>query len=339
MKKKKKGVQKGKTWSGFREVYDYIKKSTMIEELPLMDVDIVYVDEKSATVFHNGYENAVILPPETAPQFSGDGVRIGLDFYSIDQKAILDIATVGGLKGEGLSEQCKERAALISRRIAFKEDKYKFLLQDGEVIGIKKNVPTCPSIVETVEMLPSRNVRLGKRKQPKIVRDWIITDDFYKVYIEYACLGATDTLMPYCVVQDSDTGESSLCITFGAMFNKDGKTGFLPMCCKKYQHNKVISVFQIYEDVQYSEIEQFIAIKNMIEKTKDDEPEEIELSKEFTKNLNKQRLKELDMSGDTLYDQIVSLTVSTAQAIEGMEIKQQNSTMDALFKEIYKIIV
>jgi hypothetical protein len=329
-----KRFEKGKTYGSFCEAYQKIKASTATEELPLMNIDMVYIDTKGGTIYHNGIENAVDFVPfkMKGAKFQGDGIRIGLECFPISQKAILDIATLVGLKGEGLSESCRERAALVSKKIAFNSDKYQFVLQDGVVVGIKKNVATCPSITTVIDALPSKDDHLGKGIQGKIVRDWVITHDFYKVAIEYSCLGASETLTPYCIVQDSDTGESSLTITFGAMLSKNGNVGFLPIFGKSYRHNKVITITQIYEDVQYYIIDQFMSIKRKLDNVVKCPPEKIILPKEFTKNLSKQKLKELDMSGDTLYDQIVALTVSTALAAKDLGIKQQNAIMKSLFE-------
>lgn len=333
--------ERGKNYRSFCDAYKRIKASTATEELPLMNADLVFIDAKGGTIYHNGLENAVDFEPlkMVKSKFQGDGIRIGLDCIPISQKAILDIAALVGLKGEGLSEPCRERSALISKRIAFNSAKYQFILQDGGVVGIKKNISTCPSITTVVDVLPSKNVHLGKGVQGKIVREWIITHDFYRIAIEYACLGASETLTPYCVVQDSDTGESSLTITFGVMLSKDGRTGFLPIFGKSYRHNKVVSITQIYEDVQYYIIDQFMSIKRKLDNVIQCPPEKIELSKEFTKNLSKQKLKELDMSGDTLYDQIVSLTVSTAKAAESLGIKQQNAIMNSLFEFVVLTLI
>lgn len=336
------GNEKGKNYRSFCEAYNKIKASTVTEELPLMNVDMVYIDNKGGTIYHNGLENATDFNPlkMMKNKFQGDGIRIGLDCIPISQKAILDVAALAGLKGEGLSAPSRERSALISKRIAFNKEKYQFILQDGVVVGIKKNIATCPSIINVIDVLPSKNVRLGKGVQGKIVRDWIITNDFYRVAIEYACLGATETLTPYCVVQDSDTGESSLTITFGAMFSKNNQSGFLPIFGKSYRHNKVVSITQIYEDVQYYIIDQFMSIKRKLDSVIDCPVENIELPKEFTKNLSKQKLKELDTSGATLYEQIVSLSVSTAKAAEGLGIKQQNAIMNSLFEfVVFTLIV
>lgn len=333
--------EKGKNYRGFCEAYKRIKASFITEEWPLMDVDLIYIDQKGGTIYHNGLEHAVNFEPlKMKIKFQGDGLRLGLDFYQISQKALLDIAALGGLKGEGLSEPCRERSALISKRIAFNREKYLFLLQDGVVVGIKKNIALCPSILAVVEVLPYRNVHLGKGVQGKIVREWLITQDFYRVGIEYACLGATETLMPYCMVQDSDTGESSLTITFGVMLKKNGQSGFLPVYGKSYRHNKAVSIAQIYEDVQYCMIDQFMSIKNRIAEAVNYPAKEIELPREFAKNLSKQKLKEIDWSGTTVYDQIISLTVSTAKAAENLGIKQQNAILNSLFEfVVLKLLV
>ena len=130
----------------------------------------------------------------------------------------------------------------------------------------------------------------------------MINEDFYKVWIEYQCLGKTDTLTPYCVVQDSDTGESSLTLTFGAMFNKGDETGFLPMSSKSYRHDNAVTVFDIYIDINYYVIDQFMEMKTLIEKAKEYPAEELsadKLSKTFRKNLNRKMLQSLDFSGTT----------------------------------------
>lgn len=328
--------KKGKSYRSFCDAYGKIKASTITEELPLMNIDIVYIDAKGGTIYHNGMENAVNFDPlkMLKVKFQGDGIRIGMDCFPISQKALLDIAALVGLKGEGLSEPCRERSALISKKIAFNKGKYLFILQDGMVIGIKKNVSACPTIINVIDILLSKSVHSGNEDQYKAVRDWIITDDFYIVGIEYACLGATETLMPYCVVQDSDTGESSLTISFGVMLSKNGHSGFLPVYGKSYRHNKVVSAAQIYGDVQYGIIDQFMSVKHKIENTSECPAKKIELPAEFTKNLSKKKLKELDMSGDTLFDQIASLTVSAAKTAEDLGIKQKNAIMNSLFEYV-----
>lgn len=335
-------MKKGTSYQSFVEAFNKVKSITQTEELPLMNIDLVYIDEKGGTIFHNGLTNAIDFDPKKVKNinFKGDGIRIGCDCYSISQKALMDIAALVGLKGEGLTESCRERSALISKKIVFNKNKYIFLLKDGMVVGIKKNESLCPSILNVIDALPSKNVHLGKGIQGKIVREWIITDDFYRVSIEYACLGKKDNMIPYCIVQDSDTGESSLTITFGLMFTKNEQSGFLPVFGKSYRHNKAVSITEIYQDVQYYIIDQFMFEVHKIEKAVEFPAETIRLPQEFTKNLSKKALKEICTAGDTVYDQIISLTVSTAKASESLGIKAQNTIMNALFEHVVlKLIV
>lgn len=331
---------KGNNWLSFSDKYREIANATMSRyDIPLSDIDVVWGD-RELTIFHHGLQHAVRIKNEK--NIEGDGLRVDTSIYPITQKALMHLASFVGLSGEALSEPSFERSAFLSKCLSVATDTISLQGQKGIITTVnkKKGNGTCPNILRVIsEALPITDTPVGKGFTAKKVKAWEITDDFYRVAVEYRCLGTlpvtNGTIIPYCIVMDSDSGESALRVSFGLKYELDGAEGFFPIRTESWRHsNSKVSITDVYAVLLQDVFQSVYGVKSQLAAISSASPIDIEFSSELITLLGKKRLKSLNISADTLGDQIAQLVCAVCESVKDCEIKTKNAVLTALGDQV-----
>lgn len=227
--------RKGKRFSDFVEYYNQLKQNSSEITMSLQDVLIIdkngrYIDpcnRKEECINANfGTDTAIVL---------------GVTAFPVDEQIIVDLGGKVGLKGQALATPSLERNTFLNSLLAGEPTLYTFQVINGKITSVHRKASKCPSIIDTVNLVPTHNT--AGKSYSKTITKWIVENKVMQVEITYNTFSSDADCKPYFIIQDSESGESSLQVKMGIKYADT----FFPLKTFSYRHDKAVSTMEIYE--------------------------------------------------------------------------------------------